>query len=295
MEDDNYFDEYQRTKITAFILVFIALVVILFVYVSIFVFMPKYTQIPNTINSYGIIKMIEPHTLIKTKTWSDILNSPAYIINLDKSKSRWNTASNNVKNAGFTNIRRLVAVNGRELKENDPIWNQYGRGDKNFLSYSKDKKVIKAEKGCLLSWLKVLNVIKNDTENDVATVFEDDCVFANNWNQAKYYYDLTPNNYDMIYLGCTGCRVWNNLPIIQTRTLSTHAIHFTREGARKCYNYIINSEYFRVIDRFFYEEICKNTDILNSYVWNANVSYDLINANRGLVFQDKIIESTILK
>lgn len=173
-----------------------------------------------------------------------ILHYPAFVIHLARSH-RESYFKENIKKAGYTNVSVFEAVDGNEITSVNNALDL-------FQNLSIDKDIRKGELGCLLSHLKVLKHIV-DNHIQIATVFEDDICFHPEWNKlCNNYFDLTPNNYDVIFMGnqLDSCRRIDIVtPIITTEPIfCTHAYMITLEGARKLLNTLIQWDYTHFIN-----------------------------------------------
>jgi len=173
--------------------------------------------------------LIQNHSIRdKTLFVKNLLKCPAFVIHLERS-NRKSYFEETIKHAGYTNITIFDAVDGQdqhavdkalELFQNPPI----------------DHNIRKGELGCLLSHMKLLNHII-DHKIELTTIFEDDIFFHPDWeNLYQHYYKLTPQDYDIIFIGnqLESCSVTPNTEIITTESIwCTHAYMITLEGARK--------------------------------------------------------------
>lgn len=240
-----------------------------------------------------------------------ILNSPVFIINLEEKTERLAYSSENIRNAGFTDIRRYNAINGTDTRQvedalkilNNPILHN---------NMETPGKV-----GCLLSHLTVLqHIIHHNIK--IATIFEDDIFFHPLWQSISHeYYKETPSNYDIIFIGNSVDSLRLGTPlnekILTDSCFSMHCYTVTLEGARKllyaCLNWrydLFNEMYVGKNIRGLYpvDILIKFTQILTNlkkierpfiwYCWNGTVypcEFNIIPlsryniANTGLVFQ----------
>ena len=134
---------------------------------------------------------------------------PTFIIHVPElAPERTEYCINNVKNAGYKNIHLFNGVNGKNLEEvKDAL--------KLFNNPNYDRYCSKGNVGCNLSMLKVLKSIV-DNKIPFATIFEDDVLFHTDWERlAPKYYENTPKNFDIIYMGnqIDECIYQNNVPI----------------------------------------------------------------------------------
>lgn len=246
---------------------------------------------------------------MESLSWQDVLNMKGYLINMDKSVDRLQSATKRLKNAGFTNVQRYKAVDG-QVDDLDLAWSMHGspqldQSDPLFTHTYKAGK-----QGCALShygiWKQMI-----DEKIQYALVFEDDIEFHCSWHQlAEQYWNGTPRNFDILYLsGQMEPPVQGH--IVVTPVYCTHAYMLTLEGAQKLYNMCINFpkgsgcidgmiiNYMRSILSTFQNNIEQYS--LRWFVWNAfqfddpnrSKRPDFIGRNGGLVFQDGDFKSHV--
>jgi len=233
-------------------------------------------------------------------SWDEIQQAPVFVINMDECKDRMNITGDRIRNAGYSDIRRISAIDVRNCNLADE-WNKFGNPKFNTSkSIETEFEIYLGKQGCLLSWLKTLQeIISLDIK--VATVFEDDVLFHKDFALlAPEYYKATPDNFDLCYLGSQIDAIIDiTTPdiLISPPVFCTHAIMFTLEGAKKLYNFIVNNpDGIYTIDWMMkdmaYLPLEQQPYIY--YVWNAMRFYDparkmpkeWIKRNCGLVFQD---------
>lgn len=238
----------------------------------------------------------------------DIYDNPCFIINLDRCPERLNLAKQRVRAAGFKDIYRITAVDAKNQGSLDAGWRDHGfpkfdSNDKEFLTYP-------GKQGCFLSHINLLrHIILKKIK--ITTVFEDDVQFHKNWNElAPQYYNNTPSDYEILYLGSqidAPLESLEKLHIIRAPVFCTHAYVITLEGAKKLYNLLLNSPLgVKTIDCLIIDMMKVHmhfqTDIpFNWYVWNgrpfkdpiADIDPDWAKRNSGLVFQDPQFESDV--
>jgi len=176
-------------------------------------------------------------------SFTKILSSPSFVINLERCRDRFKYAEENIKNAGYTDIRLFEGVDGKNteninhalyLFQNPPI----------------DDIISNGQLGCLLSHMKILKHIIDDNIK-ISTVFEDDVCFHPDWNTLCYsYYKLTSSTYDIIFIGNELDSCKTNTPVTELITTEpvfcTHAYIITLEGARKLLNSLLRWDFWNV-------------------------------------------------
>lgn len=238
--------------------------------------------------------------------WSAIQKSPAFIINLDRRSDKYEKTLNRVNNAGWSDARRWVGVDGSnsiDLKNN---WNKHGNPRlsnkyNDFLEgYQSGGK-----QGCCLSHM---NVWKYIIENDIsmATIFEDDILFHEDFNYLSVkYWNRTPTSFDALFIGAQFDNINSEL-ITRQPMYCLHAYIITREGAQKLYNSVItHPSGVYTIDVMLYDmmgDMCRgHSFIFEWYIWNGTLYYSELRTkhstriirNSGLVFQDGSLDSDI--
>ena len=241
-----------------------------------------------------------------------ILHSPAFIINLESQNERLAYSKENIRNAGFTDIRRFKAVKGSDDEQ-----------VKSALESLNNPKIhdtidTPGRIGCLLSHLTLLKYII-DQEFQVATIFEDDVFFHPQWQTISHeYYKETPSDYDVIFIGNSIDSLRHGTPssnkILTESCFSLHCYTVTLEGAKRLLDACINWRYDLFNEMFAGQHIngiyivdimVKFTQIISNlnkieraftwYCWNGTVYPCEFNAiplsryniaNSGLVFQD---------
>jgi len=172
----------------------------------------------------------------------NILEIPAFVINLPRSVDRLDLVKRNVADAGFTNSSIFIGVDGKDTKTVAETLILYN-------TPSIDQEVSAGHIGCVLSHCNVLkHIIDNNIQ--IATVFEDDVHFHPDWAQLhKVYLEKTPSDFDIIFIGngLDSCRALTNLEdILEITTESawcTHAYVVTLQGAIRLLNSILKWDY----------------------------------------------------
>jgi glycosyl transferase family 25 len=236
--------------------------------------------------------------------FSYLLKQPVFVIHIEKyALERSSFFKTNIKNAGYTDIRIFEGVkvsDGENIKELEN------------LKFCDDMN--NGRKGCLISHLKLYrHIISNNIK--ICTIFEDDVHFHPDWKKlAPKYYNNTPDDFDIIFIGnqIIECQNSNNVPKINTRScFCTHAYVITLEGAKKLLSHLLywnNLKGLHAIDimiKDIQDKMNKKKIKRNIiwYCWNGTSfpcefnSYPLegINVrNTGLVFQSDKFDSMIL-
>lgn len=226
-------------------------------------------------------------------SWEDIQNNGAcYIINLDRKPERYDVSMKRIKEAGFRNLERHRAIDvgcmQTDLKQE---WARHG--NPKFARNHNFTTLHKGEQGCFLSHINVwVDVINKNIP--YAIIFEDDVLFHKDWTSlSKYYFDITPKNWDILFMGAQ-IEGFSNSLIVKKPVYCLHAYIITLEGARRLYKYLLKKEVYS-IDSMMKDDMCKNIFPLTWYAWNG-MQYPDENRgtnphwkirNTGLVFQDE--------
>lgn len=248
-----------------------------------------------------------------------VLAAPAFIINLDRATDRLEFATRNISLAGFSDIRRFRAIDGRDEAQMTAALERLGDP---LLSDGLDTP---GKRGCLFSHINVLKTIV-DQGIQLATIFEDDVFFHPDWaTLSGLYFDETPADYDVIFMGNSvdslRAGIANSALVLTDSCFSPHAYVVTLEGAKRLLDAslnwrvdLFNAEHGKTISGLMPIDILyKYTQILINesridrlftwYCWNGTLypcEYNIIPlsryniANCGLVFQAlEIFETTV--
>jgi len=159
----------------------------------------------------------------------EILKAPAFVIHMDipESKDRKPFFMNSLTNAGFTDIRVSDGVDVRtdELLKNALVEYKLAHIGENYLT--------RGQIGCHFAHMKVLQTIV-DKNIPIASIFEDDVFFHPQWKTlSKEYYDKTPKDYDVVWMGSQCDSKDKDLPeIVSIPSFCTHAYIVTNKGAQ---------------------------------------------------------------
>ena len=237
--------------------------------------------------------------------FNNILNEPAFVIHSTTlSPERTDFFTENIKNAGYTNMIIFEAVNASNDIERNATLKMFSNPKfHDHLSYG--------QIGCFLSHLKLYKHII-DNKINISTVFEDDVHFHSKWNNlAPTYYLHTPKDFDIVFIG-NQTVIDKSVPLINhNSTFCTHAYIITLDGARKLLSLLLHWDYHteentnfaghKLNGLFAIDIIIKTIQdrmntrklkkLLTWYCWNGT-KYPCRNAlighaarNTGLVFQ----------
>ena len=183
----------------------------------------------------------------------NILNKPAFVIHLkNKSQERQHFFTKNILGAGFKDMNVFEAVDASNPNILEETMKQ-------FPKIKFDKELSKGQIGCCLSHFKVLlHIIQNNI--DIATIFEDDVHFHPNWSVlSERYYQHTPKNFDIIFIGNQINP--KNPKISSSSTFCTHAYIVTLLGAKRLLRALLTWDY----QNFKYYQPC----------WDLNGLYNI--------------------
>lgn len=234
--------------------------------------------------------------------WDDVLRAPAYVINLDRCPKRWETTAARLREAGFTDIRRVRAV---DAAADDLGAEWVAHGSPQFNAHDVEFcNTYKGKQGCFLSHAKVLK----DASDPFFLVFEDDVLFHPQFAAlAPQYWNATPKDFDLLYLGSQLDYYGLKHPIVRLPCFCTNAMAMTAEGAKKIYDFLMtHPRGVSTIDCMLKEH---QEDVtfrgaaaaFQWYVWNgglfptntAHMPKDWTKRNSGLVFQDESFGSDV--
>lgn len=227
------------------------------------------------------------------------MQGPTFLINMDRQTERLASSWERLAAAGFTDVRRWVAVDGSR-DDMEAAWKAHGSPkfdpiDPPFADLSKG---CPSKQGIALSHLDLLKHIV-DTGISHAVIFEDDLVFHKDFAElAPQYFNATPKDYDMCYIG-HHCGCGAPYQILNVPVYCTHAYMITHAGAKTLYDRILQEPAgVRTIDciinHFMMRAYKHKVPFLTWYVWNgesfpdetARKHPDHANKDMGLVFQE---------
>ena len=213
------------------------------------------------------------------------------------------SARHRIRRAGFTDVRRFPAINGWDVRELRSAWQTLGtprlsQGEYGFV----DKPGAQA---CFLSHLALWRKLVAE-EVPIATIFEDDVLFAPGWSElAPRFYAATPKDFDLLYLGGNLHRPDRGYAVIAP-TWGMQAYVVTRGGAHRLHTAILNVDSgLRPVDvmlvDFQWNDRYQNQPArFRWYAWNRtdygqgpDPTAAAVELDRGLVHQDSALGSDI--
>lgn len=229
-------------------------------------------------------------------SWEQIQNAPCFLLNLDRSPDRLQTASANIAKAGFKDVRRIRGFD----KDTDDLHAEWVRhGSPKFCDKDNFPKN-KGKQACALGHYHIWKLMM-ESKIPYAVVFEDDVYFHKEWaTLAPEYWSYTPRDFDIMYMG-SSFDVRVTWPVLRAPLYCTHAYMITLDGATNLYNTLLRDpDGTFTIDIQLREYMEGRRGIrpqFRWYLWNGLLHYDP-NAmrstkwqenlkNSGLVFQDE--------
>lgn len=234
------------------------------------------------------------------KTWEQFLSTPCFVINLDRRPDRWSLAKQRLRQAGFTNVRRISGVDGQDPEALRQGWEELGNPA--FLPQDKDFALRPGKQGCFLSHVKTWKQIR-DEQLPYALIFEDDIVFHPQWEQlGRTYFEATPKEYDAVFLGAQFTSI-TQTPIVKVPVVCLHALLVTNSGVDYFYR-VFTSGGVCTLDIMMYHIMRKTLEKNNDqyfqwYCWNDRMfrpegaMYSRNVYDAGLVYQDQQLGSDI--
>lgn len=228
--------------------------------------------------------------------WRQVVEGKTFVIHLKQEHGeRFETCDQRMKDAGYSHYEVFDAVHGQ-----DPTaW------AKHCVAFDGSWMVPRVA-GCMLSHLGVWRKMI-DEGIEFATIFEDDALFHSGWHElAIRYYQATPKDCDMIFMGHHCGNVGPQYHVVRAPVFCLNAYILTLDGAKKLYEMITQYPYDdnhavdMMLVRLMYEQLTnapqpREMPKLQWYVWNAEMFPDpiaeplihphLVHKDKGLVFQ----------
>ena len=171
---------------------------------------------------------------------TDLLDLPVFVVNLDRCPERLAATTKNIKDAGFKNVNRFRAVDGRN--ENELVEGWEAHGNPSFDAARVEFVKYKGEQGCALSHLNLWSHIIAE-QIPMAVVFEDDVYFHKDWDTlSKRFWASTPpahEAWDILFMG-NQMELKAYGDILRVPVYTTHAYVITLMGARRLYDHYLN-------------------------------------------------------
>ena len=238
-----------------------------------------------------------PPTPARPRSWQDVLAAPAFLINLGARPERLAASLRELAHAGFVDVRRFPAVDASDPDVLRDAWRACGSPA--FASSDTEFATLPGKQGCFLSHLAVWEEIVASGV-PFACVFEDDVLFHRHWSRlAPTYFDFTPTDYDILFLGSQivveGTGLARRVP-----GYCTHAYLITNQGARRLRSLLLEDPDgvatidIMLIHHQWQDHIGSRPAPFTWYAWDGATFPDARAAghprweirNTGLVFQD---------
>lgn len=237
-----------------------------------------------------------------TLTWDELLSTKCFILNMDRSKDRWDIAIDRVKKAGFTNIERIRGFD-KDTDDLDSLWKSHGSPKfRDIDGFPTNRGKQSCALGHYYIWQKIIQ-----EKLEYAIVFEDDVMFHKDWRTlAPKFWHITPN-FDVLYMG-SSFDERSKYALMKSPCYCTHAMVITNVGAKKMYDICVNDPNGTWTIDIMLRKHMELSDIepiqkLKWYVWNGWPWMDPIAIrsqkwqdrlkNSGLVFQDETMGSFV--
>lgn len=241
-------------------------------------------------------------------SFEDLQSKHTFLINLESAKDRFNLTLKRLQQAGFKNITRFVAVDGKDTNIiNKLLSSQFSETNVRYdLAYNP------GAVGCFISHFSIWShMLQNNIP--FANIFEDDILFHNDFNKlAEIYYEETPMNWDMIYMGCeltpnVGPLLRRRFHLGNSKNITTHpayclhAYSISLTAVKKIFNYLDSTDLLTPVDDLLTRVMSLPTPTIIWYCWDARhqtkpdqESGEKYKAgNHGLVLQDAAYASSI--
>jgi len=222
---------------------------------------------------------------------------PCFVVNLDRNPERWEVSQKRILEAGFKDVRRVSAVDGKNKEVLENEWKKYG--SPKFAAWDKEFVEHPGKQGCFLSHLNIWSkMIEEGIER--AVVLEDDVLFHPRWAELyPLYLEKTPKDVEVLYLG-SQIEFHSQYHVDKGPVFCTNAMLITLEGAKKLKELVLSREVYTV-DCMLIDQMKKGWD-LKWVVWNAQRFYPTemqhmpkgwTKRNCGLIFQDESFGSEV--
>ncbi|MGI9252245.1 MAG: glycosyltransferase family 25 protein, partial [Thermomicrobiales bacterium] len=229
--------------------------------------------------------------------WREILNGPAFLLNLERRPERRAAGEAALRAAGFTDVRWFRATDGGNPYELRAGWERLGSPP--LAPPPHDFRDHPGSQACLMSHLRIWEEIER-RDLDWAVIFEDDIVFHPRWRElAPEFFAATPKDVDILYLGGNLRDAPDTGLVAKCRSWTMHAYIVTREGIPRLRDALKPAaDGMRAIDVMLVEEQGREIrdERLAPFVWWSwnipdgesprHIPSDSIQ-ERGLVFQNR--------
>ena len=228
------------------------------------------------------------------ENWNDVLGASAFIISMDH--ARYGICEKRAARAGYQNLSCFPGVNRDSEDDLRKNWDRHP-----FLPHHR---MIGQHPSAVM--LAHLNLWRHIIDNHIpfCTIFEDDVLFHSQWDLlAHRYYNSTPKQCDMIFMGHHCGNAYPEMHIAQVPVYCLNAYIVALDGAKRLYEMITRYPYddFGVIDMMLARMQSgivmgiHPQELLVWYAWNTQMFPDpgnerykhpgSLEKDMGLVFQ----------
>lgn len=197
---------------------------------------------------------------------------------------------NYIKKHGFKNVFYVNVPTINKKFNLETAWDFIGLHDPELENNFKNDFL--SQKNSIYHLMILKYVIQNNI--DIAIILEEDLEFHCDWfNLVHVFFENTPSDYDILYLGSVNVLEKENKPtnlILDIPVKGNHAYVITLEGAKKLFHILI-SQPIHKFDDVIYKEMSTNEENrlipFKWYVWNENIFQNKNHPKNqiGLVFK----------
>ena len=235
------------------------------------------------------------------ESFDEFLNGPAVLLGLLRHKERADYSLKKLNDAGFNNVSFISGIDGF-VEDLDKVSKELNI---NILPHIlKEKGCAGFTLSCVMLWKKII-----DEDLPYLTIFEDDALPHPNFRTvAKDWYDLTPKDLELMYIGSQSDDGTDN-KIIQAPCFCTHAYVVTQVGARKLMELAMRDSNDKGVDKGDCAIIqWMHKKQLNWRIWNTKnmkfiTPFKVAHSNtedsiwphrdNGLIYQNSLLGSSI--
>ncbi|HEU0115864.1 MAG TPA: glycosyltransferase family 25 protein [Thermomicrobiales bacterium] len=185
-------------------------------------------------------------------SFAEALAAPAYLINLTRRPDRLAAALAQLRQAGYRNVIRFAAVDGRDPVAVARGWAAFGNPP---FSDAPGHRALRrvGHQGCFLSHLLLWQWIARG-DAPFATIFEDDLLFHPGWRWlAPEYLRRTPPDWDILHIGHHAYLDMGDAWAARVPVQAMAAYMLTREGASTLAQTLLGRRSVGVIDQIIPE------------------------------------------
>jgi hypothetical protein len=184
--------------------------------------------------------------------FDEALAAPTFLVNLTRRPDRLAAALAQLRAAGYRNVVRFAAVDGRDKAALARGWAALGNPPFSDAPRHQDLRH-GGHQGCFLSHVLLWRWIARG-DAPFATVFEDDILFHPAWRWlAPEYLRRTPPDWGLLHIGCHAYNDMGDEWAARVPAQSTAAYMVTREGAATLAEALLGQGSVGVIDQMIPE------------------------------------------